>query len=665
MKKLLLFVAGTAALNANAQYARHHLSDAAVPQTKTRTQMSRAERDGYVPGTPRPAARTTTATCFHTETFAGGLTTGWTAGSFVPAAPGSPTWRWTNVALGGAYNIGTLASPTASDGWMGYNSDSIGDIGGGLGIKPSGWLQSPAINCSAHSTVRLNFYEKFRRFQDSMSVWVGTDPTWAAGTYHVYPVTKNNNTAVNTSLANPTQIHMNITGAAAGMSAVYLRFVHYCYQDGGGYNWLLDDVCLSELDPTDVTIAGSFGYASDAAYDYQSSLLYMTPLSMVDSVSPVTLLSNYGSTAAASTSLTAQIFRGSTSVYSQPETYSALSIDAVDSIVQWSTPYLPDATGSYVCAIAATTTGDADLTNNMDTVKFNVGDTTWMQGDPAGWTGSGYYLNRTGTSPISFMQGTRFDIPSGAQPDTVSGFGVVFSGPTSVPTGTGKVSVQLYKHPAGATGWTYVGTSISKSLTASDISASTAGIVWSDFREDPVASGGHLILEPGNNYAALVQINGVTTNLVVASNGGPNASGYCGYFGQSDSSTNTGLTEFAPTTNATGQTTIPMIRMYLGKPPRITVGVETVNAAAITVGGAYPNPANTSFTIPITTADDAVVTVSLTSVVGQELKTQVLNTVGGAAAKATFATSDLASGIYMYSVKVNGQTQTGRIVVSH
>ena len=618
MKKLsLLILSCSIASAAFAQFSKH--SGVVTPP-------SRRTVNTFVPLQNAPAKHTaakTTAATFYTQTFAGGLPGTWSTG--VISGPG--TWHYTTVASTSAYHLAALASTTAANGWMIFDSDSLGSIGG---ATPAGYLQSEVINCSAHPSVRLNFQELYRSFYDSCFIWVSTSPTFASHT--TYPVYANNNLSTNTSTTNPQTVHINISSAAASQATVYIRFVYYG-DAGGSYSWNVDDISLSELDPHDAGISGSFLFGPQATAF--STSIFSTPLAFVDSVFPVTLLTNYGSNAETNVSVTAQIFNGASSVYSQ----------------------------SYTAAFGVTVGSDADLTNNIDSVKFSVTDTTWMVN--SGLITGGLYVHRASPA-LSYMQGARFDVPTGAVGDTISGFGVAFSS-SSAPTGAGTVSVQLFSATQSGgtnTGWTYEATSIAKSLTTADYSTSTS-TVWADFRSDPVASGGwgQLVVTADKTYAAVIQINGVTSDLVVLETTAPNATGYCGYFGQEDTTQNTGGTSdfgFGGSIATGNPSSVPMVRLYFG--PHSTVGINDVSVAGIATS-AYPNPAGNELSVSFNLAVSADVTVSLVNTLGQVVATQtVSNTSKGSAA---FNTSKLANGVYSYTVMANGGRSTGRVVVAH
>ncbi len=83
----------------------------------------------------------------------------------------------------------------------------------------------------------------------------------------------------------------------------------------------------------------------------------------------------------------------------------------------------------------------------------------------------------------------------------------------------------------------------------------------------------------------------------------------------------------------------------------------------IVLTNAYPNPANTEVRVPFSLKNAANVTVTLANTVGQVVKTQNMgNTTKG---EAVINVSDLANGVYFYTVNADGQHKTGRIVVNN
>jgi hypothetical protein len=90
------------------------------------------------------------------------------------------------------------------------------------------------------------------------------------------------------------------------------------------------------------------------------------------------------------------------------------------------------------------------------------------------------------------------------------------------------------------------------------------------------------------------------------------------------------------------------------------VSLSTINTKTINTVSAYPNPATSELNVTYSTNNNAVVTVTLTNMVGQVVATQT-----GVNGKATFATSTLADGMYIYSVQANGERTTGHVAIAH
>ncbi len=650
---MALAVMGTAAANAQIN------TDRVLHQNRINSHQVYSTDVPGKPASHRSGAKTTSFT-IATETFGTGTDTtlpaGWTSGII----NGTGAWHWSDWASTSVNTMGLMYSTTAADGWMIFDADSINND---CSCAPSAWLQSPAYNCTGHTTVRLNFEEYYGHVQDTTEVWVSTDPTFA--TYTVYPISSNDAVMWGSTTANVALIHLNITATAAGHPAVYIRYVYYgeSYYD---LSWMIDDMSLTELEPHDAGISGSFMLAPDPTA-YNGSI-FNTPLVFVDSFVPGTLLSNYGYSNETNVPVAAHIYNGISSVYSQTGLFPTLPENTNDTPM-FLPKFKPTSTGSYTCALNTALTSDADSTNNPDTVRFNVTDTTWMQNDTV--VATNYFVNMVaGTFPgspaSSSMMGTRFDVPSSSVGDTISGFGVAFS-PITTPTGPlGKVSVQLYSIHKGETTWTYRGTSVAKPITAADTSSFTA-IKWCDFRIDTAASGGvaPFILQPGTTYAAMLQLDHVTTNILVFASLINPIPGMTGGFAITDTSNNDGshTLHYSPFDTVFSQY-VPFVRMYSGNVPLASTGINNVTQS-IALHAAYPDPANTIINIPVVTITDETITVTLSNIAGRAVKSKTIHATGGAETNVTFRTDDLPEGVYNYSITQNGAHGSGSIIIAH
>ena len=94
------------------------------------------------------------------------------------------------------------------------------------------------------------------------------------------------------------------------------------------------------------------------------------------------------------------------------------------------------------------------------------------------------------------------------------------------------------------------------------------------------------------------------------------------------------------------------------------LAVKNVNNITFSGVKAYPNPATTEVNIAFNLSQSATATVVLTNMVGQVIATQVVSGVNDV--KATFNTSAIPAGMYLYAIQVEGGNHgTGRIVVAH
>lgn len=102
---------------------------------------------------------------------------------------------------------------------------------------------------------------------------------------------------------------------------------------------------------------------------------------------------------------------------------------------------------------------------------------------------------------------------------------------------------------------------------------------------------------------------------------------------------------------------VPWMQFYL---EWIDCPMKVEPRAAIANLSVAPNPANTTLTITCTTDPNTTVSAALTNMIGQVVATQQM-----ADGKVTFNTSELPTGIYIYSIEANGQRVTGKAVITH
>lgn len=307
-------------------------------------------------------ATSASMTSFYSETFSGGLS-GWTA-STGPGGVATGTaalWMHSTVGPTGTYAIDPVASTTAADGFLLYDSDV--NCSGNQNAR----ITSPVIDCSAHPTVKLVFQEYYRKFYDTTIVQISNDgTTWTD--FVVHDGLSNNDF----SGANPTIQNINISSVAGGQATVYIRF-NFVSRGGGNngcaYSWMIDDISLDEVPDNDLAIVES--------YDV---ITYMTPSNQA--AAPIAFgstLRNLGAATQSNTVLNASVLNSSsTSLF----TGSANPIDLVsgiDSLAEITGTYTPSSTTGLYRTVynVASDSVDADMTNNTDTTYFAVSDSSY------------------------------------------------------------------------------------------------------------------------------------------------------------------------------------------------------------------------------------------------------------------------------------------------
>lgn len=539
-----------------------------------------------------------------------------------------------------------------------YDSDSIGTANPTT-VPLEGYLTSATINCASHSSVQLQFQEKYRKFNDSSFVEVSNDN---GATWTQFPVLANNSLANNSSTANPQIVTINISPVAAGMPNVKIRFHYKGIAAGGSYSWLIDDVVLSELDPVQIELARP-GVLLQTGTDFTG--FGAIPIHFLNTpLIPYAFLSNNGGTAQAGLDVTAKIYDGDDLVFNKTVTSGPLPVSAMDSLVAWEddNTFTVTDTGFYTAAFSVDAPGDAAPSDNVDTAYFTVNNNLYSMN-----VGSltSYWLHRPSTNPageMSLLLGTQFIIPAGVE-DTLTGIRASFANGTSAGA---QVSAQIFKRDG--TAWTLVTTTSPKTLTAADISTTSAlkyVTLDADFDlngiEPYILSGG----DEGTIYAATIQTVGVApTQTVLLYASDVPAFEFVGLGGWADTSLNNGesLLGTGPAGTYGYITDAPLVQMLFGDAS--TVGITNVNNA-VTIGNAYPNPANSKVTIPVQVKENGNVTVTVTNAVGQVMANRNLgNVTAGFSNNVTINTANFANGVYIYTVEVNGKRSTGRFAVS-
>jgi hypothetical protein len=609
-------------------------------------------------GTPQAKGA---AAAFYSQTFPS-MPAGWTVSSNAGSVNG---WRWANAAPSGAGNNypinGLINSTTKANGWLLYNADSVLS-NAGSGRPFGGSITSSAITIGAsHTNVMLSFQQYFRYSTgDSCFVDVSSNGTsWTS-----FPVFPNMLLSQFGFLyRNPTVTTLNISSVVGGQANAYIRFRFNSTAPTYSFNWLIDDLMLYDADPIDLGITYS-GIASSSGpnADFSSSYSYSSiPLRFVDTVYPITYLSNYGLVTAGSTAIIARYYRGGNLLATHTMNATTNPLGARDSVWVFNTGYKPTAIGDYVVALSINPTGDGFAENNVDTIRFRITDTVYASYGTE-FTERNCYLNRPAPFTPSYW-GARFTISNG-QYDTITSVSAAFR-PTTV-VGE-RVQAQLFEASGSGSSFSWIPMAVSytRTLGASDISTSS-NVVVTNFPMRLISQNySPLILGDGDYAIVLTTVNS-TSDVAVYSMVPPlpTAPAFIGYQGQAGDSPNDGSVGFAVAGGiATGVVQVPLVHPNFGNARSMLAVKET---EPIVLGAAYPNPAETTLNIPMALQQRGTAEIILSNTVGQVLIRKDLGTLStGKMQVATVSVAQLPDGLYFYTVRTEAGQATGRVVVRH
>jgi len=108
---------------------------------------------------------------------------------------------------------------------------------------------------------------------------------------------------------------------------------------------------------------------------------------------------------------------------------------------------------------------------------------------------------------------------------------------------------------------------------------------------------------------------------------------------------------------------MPYMWFHISCPTCVSVNATPVIKNLINSVKAYPNPASSELTVSFDLSAANDVTVTLTNMVGQTVAVQTVNNVSNGIA--TFNTTSLPEGVYIYTLVANGTRSIGQVVVAH
>ena len=267
--------------------------------------------------------------------------------------------------------MGAMASPTASNGFVGFDGTQYLLPGGGPVLAQNAWVESPIIDFTGLTAVNINFQERYRPFNtDKSYVEVSTDGgvTWGISQ------------AINTSLVGNGPAYqglfsltVNVGGSSQGM----IRFRWNSPITGvpaddnahaSGYGWFVDDVTITEAYTDNLTL--QYSYNTVGAQEIHYSKFPTSQLAATAVVSFGTVVKNNGlnsQDALLNVDVTPSAYSG---VSATPVTLAFGQKDTVD---------IAPANGFLIPATLGVYNFGYEITSNNHTLSLTNDDTTSMK----------------------------------------------------------------------------------------------------------------------------------------------------------------------------------------------------------------------------------------------------------------------------------------------
>ena len=541
-----------------------------------------------------------------------------TAANWAIASTGSNPEQWHIINTPNSIPVSAMspfAAPTAANGFLFVNSDAnnTGDQDGTPIITTATTVN--AINCSAHSVVKVKYNHNFRWWHDTRGIRVSGDNgvTWTEflisdETDYFTP---------NQNSGNPEVTVIDISSIAAGQSQVKIQF-YYHDNDYWGWYWAVDDVELYVPEANDVKLNGvlwgSTGFwAERLAY-------YQVPQSQVTEVEFSGLVENIGAQ-----NQTDAVFTATTGSYTGTSAATPIAVGQIDTLA-CATSFTPGSSiaNHALSANVALGVTDGDPSNNALNNFATIAVNPYVYSRD-----NGTALNGSFNGGMGFEVGNIFDIFSNV---SIGGGSVYINGAAEPGA---EMYLKLYSIDPATGDFLYVDETGPYVLQNSDLDAEvTLSFLGGSY---PLNAGESYLLVAGSNG------DGGATNDLVVGTAGPAPVQTCYYYDMTD------LTWYYTTSQ-------PMVRMNFD--PALGVN-EEVASFGLEVA---PNPAadatNVTFTVKNTT--DAVINVI--DMAGKVVATQTLAGINGTQ-NVAINTSALNNGMYTVSVATNGTIVTKKLAI--
>ena len=566
--------------------------------------------------------------------------------------PSGPYNQWAGGSGDGSA-ASSMNSTTSSNGTIIVDSDLFGaDANYDANWVENCWFQTVApIDCSEHPYVSISLETRYRCWDNGGSddsekclievsrdgvnwpaidnwdeasgyVIYGTDTV--ASRKEVFPGYETSDTSDNPSL-----LEFDITDAAGGQTEVYVRFR---WSGTWGYSWEIDDIKVYDTPANDTRIDNYLSYT-----DYERTGYYeygAWPLSQIPAdLAAAAKVYNVGFED--QTNVTLDVTAAGTTAYSTPITLSYATADTL------SAAYLPTALGPVTVDYLLTAdAADENPGNNMASQSFEVTDLSW---------------GRDEGTPVNAApaEGTDDYI-------AVSLFDIVDD-------------VVIYAIDVAVMDGSETGTSIITHLfdgfDDNFLAEQYGGILQSTDEFDIIAGNTNAVGEPVTTWYTLV-----FDEPYLASAGDWLGAGFEHYggsnvqYGESKYTQDNTAFIYGPFGSGSAYdwyytNEVPMVRLNLNPNAVNTISEETVNTTGFEMFPSFPNPTNGVTRVQFRLDRAADVNFDVIDITGKIVYTLDMGTQAPGYNSISVDASEFAAGVYTYTLSVDGERSTDRLMV--
>lgn len=564
-------------------------------------------------------------------------------------------------------NIGALASTTADNGWMIFDADLYNTpVADGV-EDVEGSLTSPVMDMSGLNSVIVEWEQYFRYCCFPFSPVFLEVSNDGGDTWITFQANGDFIEAANEASANPLPTAVDISCAAAGESEVQIRFSYLQAPEvGNGYShyyWGVDDVSIRENDISDdlritqVTTGDVFNY-----YEYRSLPLEQAIPEDEGGLIAGVLYRNAGFNDQTNVVVTVDILDDGGNILTTVATDPFVAPAAANAencpqnqndTLYIPTNWAPESIGDYtVRATITADEADIDETNNTRERPITYTDDVYAHDDEANWNVE--FRPRENDNDLFDPTGYgNFYLAN--NPGTTAHGALVAFGPN---TGTDFIEFELrfYTIQPGEflndASFDVAFYSVAPEYVPSNVAG--AQLVYYPF-EDPIEME---VANPNDLDDDIFYFVGVLNDFesedefTVVGNG------------NSDTDNSTGAYELSGGGDFvwfTSQTATPAIRLVTSQ--RVAVD-EIANMNGVELKQNVPNPANNTTTIEFFLTGSKEVVFEVFDAQGRIVHQNDMGTLQGGEHRIVYPVNELQSGVYYYTLTVNGARLTKKMIVN-